>query len=154
MSNIGEKEMTFRMLAGNLGARRIAERFLQLEDEEEARKVRGESQYPWLGAEWFDVPAQAAVLNQLVVAGLLVTGGPRGTYRSRSSTTYKLKDPGIVRECLQHLEEVSKGVEQAEIPEDLFDFILGHDEVKNLFPQVNPCGEAGARTSGWSSRYR
>ena len=56
----------------------------------------------------------------------------RGTFKSRSTTTYKLKDPELVRECLAKLDEVETGVEDAEIPTDLFDFIIGHDEIKNL----------------------
>jgi len=61
-----------------------------------------------------------------------VTGGPRGTYRSRTTSTYKLKDPELVRECLEKLSVIKEGQEEGEIPTDLFDFILGHDQVKDL----------------------
>lgn len=124
----------FRTLAGNPTARKVAERALELEDEEE-RKRREEPekyQYAWLGFEWSDIPAPPQTLNQLVVDELLVTGGPRGTYRSRSSTTYKLRDPELVRECLESLREAEEGTEESEIPGDIFDFILGHDDVKDI----------------------
>jgi len=132
MTSVIEREMMFRNLAGNHVARRVAERALQLEDEAEAKRAGEADAYPWLGFEWFDVPAAGQVLNQFVVDGLLVTGGPRGTMKSRSSTYYKLKDPELVRECLQGLSEIEGGEEEGEIPDDLFDFILGHDDIKNL----------------------
>lgn len=101
MSGIIERETMFRNLAGNPTAKRIAERALELEDEAEARLVKerteakpGQIVYDWLGFEWHAIPAQAQTLNMLVVDGLLVTGGLRGTLKSNTSTYYKLKDPG------------------------------------------------------------
>lgn len=132
MTNVIEQEMIFRMVAGNPTAKRIAQRFLELEDEEEAKRVNDPSLYRWLGAEWHDIPAQPQVLNQLVVDGLLVTGGLRGTLKTNSSSTYKLKEPELVRDCLAQIKEISEGTEEGEIPNDIFDFILGHDEVKSL----------------------
>jgi Holliday junction DNA helicase RuvB len=139
MSSIVERELMFRNLAGNPTASRIAQRAIELEDEglkeEEARRSAagpGQTTYPWMGFEWHQVPAQTQTLNQLVVDGLLVTGGPRGTFKSNSSQTYKLKDPELVRECLEDLREASEGAEEGEIPNDLFDFILGQDDIKNL----------------------
>jgi len=128
MVDVIEREIMFRTLAGNPTARRIAERAVEIEDEEEAK----ERQFPYMGWEWFDIPAQAGTLNQLVIDGLLVTGGPRGTFKSRSTTTYKLKDPELVRECLESLAEIQEGAEEGEIPNDLFDFIIGHEDVKDL----------------------
>jgi len=132
MTNVIEREQIFRMLAGNPTARRVAERALELEDQEEARRRENPDLYHYMGFEWTDIPAQTQVLNQLVIDELLVTGGPRGTYRSRSTTAYKLKDPELVRECLENLKETEEGTEEGEIPSDLFDFIIGHDEIKNL----------------------
>ena len=131
--SVAERELMFRNLAGNPTAKRIAERALQIEDEEEAKRRENPSLYPWSGFEWDTIPAQTQVLNQLVIDELLVTGGPRGTYRSRSTTAYKLKDPELVRECLESLAEIEEGTEEGEIPNDLFDFILGHEDVKDLF---------------------
>lgn len=141
MTDVAVREALFRMLAGNQVARAIAEHALALEDEEEGKRARsqvpqlgGGNQvlYPWMGFEWFHIPAQPAKLNQLVIDGLLVTGGPRGTYRSRSATTYKLKDPELIRECLEAMGEIAEGSEEGEIPTDLFDFIIGHDDVKDV----------------------
>lgn len=127
-----ERELMFRNLAGNHVARRVAERALQLEAEEEEKRRDDPNAYPWMGFEWFDIPLATQTLNQFVVDGLLVTGGPRGTFKSHSSQTYKLKEPELVRECLQHLSEIEEGEEEGEIPDDLFDFILGHDDIKSI----------------------
>lgn len=90
----------FRSLAGNPTAKRMAEKPLELEDQHTAEDLAKSATYPWMGAEWFDIPAPVQTLNMLVVEQLLVTGGPRGTFKSNSSQTYKLKDPELVRECL------------------------------------------------------
>jgi len=130
--NVAEREMMFRNLAGNPVARHVAERALAIEDEEEAKRTENPELYPWMGFEWHAIPAQTAQLNQLAIDELLVTGGGRNTYRSRSTSTYKLKDPELVRECLAKLDEIEEGTEEGEIPLDLFDFILGHDQLKDL----------------------
>jgi len=132
MTNVIEREQIFRMLAGNPTARRVAERGLKIEEEKEGKRKEKPDLYPWSGFEWDSIPAPTQTLNQLVIEELLVTGGPRGTYRSRSTTTYKLKDPELVRECLESLTEIEEGAEEGKIPNDLFDFIIGHDELKNL----------------------
>ncbi len=129
---VAAREMMFRNLAGNPAARKVAERALAIEDEETAKEASEERTYPWPGFEWTDIPAQTQLLNQLVIDELLVTGGPRGTYRSRSTSTYKLKEPELVRECLEKLADVEGGTEESEIPADLFDFVIGHDDIKDL----------------------
>jgi len=132
MASVVDTEIMFRTLAGNPIARHVAARALQIEDEEEAKRIEKPDLYPWMGFEWHAIPAQPAVLNQLAIDELLITGGGRNTYRSRSTSTYKLKDPELVRECLEKLSEIEEGQEEGEIPLDLFDFILGHDQVKDL----------------------
>ena len=130
--SVADRELMFRNLAGNPTARHVAERALQIEDEEEAKRKENPELYPWMGFEWHAIPAQPAQLNQLAIDELLVTGGGRNTYRSRSTSTYKLKEPELVRECLKQLGEIEEGQEETEIPPDLFDFILGHEQLKDL----------------------
>lgn len=146
MSDVVEREKLFRSLSGNPPARQIAIRLLQLEDEKEAAYKKALAEYesveihasgvykpfPWSGAEWFDCQASTQTLNALVVDGLLVTGGARGTFKSNNSQTFKLKDPELVRECLTHLQESSAGAEDVDIPGDLFDLIIGHEDIKKL----------------------
>ena len=71
MTNVIEREQIFRMLAGNPTARRVAERALELEDQEEAKRREKPDMYPWSGFEWTDIPAQTQLLNQLVIDELL-----------------------------------------------------------------------------------
>ena len=130
--SVADRELMFRNLAGNPVARHVAERALQIEDEEEAKRVAKPELYQWMGFEWHAIPAQPSQLNQLSIDELLVTGGGRNTYRSRSTSTYKLKEPELVRECLAKLAEIEEGTEESEIPPDLFDFILGHEQLKDL----------------------
>lgn len=130
--SVAERELMFRNLAGNPVARHVAERALKIEDEEEAKRAGNPDMYPWSGFEWHAIPAQPAQLNQLAIDELLVTGGARNTYRSRSTSTFKLKEPELVRECLAKLDEIEEGTEEGEVPLDLFDFILGHDQLKDL----------------------
>lgn len=134
MSNVLEREATFRLLSGNPVARKVAEKALAIEDEEEpkVRKI-GDQKYPYSGWEWFNVGVPRQILNNLVCENLLVTGGPRNTYKSNSSQTFKLADPETVRECLRIIQESEAGSEETDIPEDLFNFIIGHDDIKNLF---------------------
>jgi Holliday junction DNA helicase RuvB len=89
--------------------------------------------YPWMGLEWFDLQERVQTLNQFVIDGLLVTGGARDTFKSNSSHTYKLANPELVRECLEAIKMSEQGTEEGEIPTDLFDFIIGHDDIKDLF---------------------
>jgi Holliday junction DNA helicase RuvB len=133
MANDIEREDLIRYLTGNPVARRIAERALQLEMEAIEKGKSGELKYPWPGFEWHEVPAQTQTLNQLVVDGLLVTGGRRGTFKSNSSQTYKLINPELVRECLSAIQETEEDTSQAEIPTNLFDFIIGYEDLKALF---------------------
>jgi hypothetical protein len=77
MSSLVERETMFRNLASNPTARRIAERLLALEDEAEASLVKkraeaqaGQMVYPWMGAEWHEIPANTQTLNMLVVEDL------------------------------------------------------------------------------------
>lgn len=53
VASVVEKEIIFRHLAGNPTARRIAERMLELEDQETEKERSGESKYPWPGATRF-----------------------------------------------------------------------------------------------------
>jgi Holliday junction DNA helicase RuvB len=85
----------------------------------------------YLGWTWADVRAFAATINKLVVDGLVEV-----TYDSANFTNYKLTNLEAAKEALQEFEALrEKAVpeEKAEIPANLFDVIVGYDEVKELF---------------------
>ena len=58
--SVADRELMFRNLAGNQMARHVAERALQIEDEEEAKRKETPDLYPWMGFEWHAIPAQPA----------------------------------------------------------------------------------------------
>lgn len=84
-----------------------------------------------LGFEWYEVQAPATLLNKLVTEGILEI-----RLKTRSSTHYRLANSEETKKALQLyslLEEVP-GIEvEAEVPPDLFNVIVGHENVKDLF---------------------
>jgi len=91
-----------------------------LEVEEEGR---ASSSY-YLGWRWDEIPVQTQKLRILVEEGLV-----KVNYKSQSSTEYLLRDPELVREALEVVGEEEQP-EEGQIPSDLFDSIVGHEEVK------------------------
>ena len=98
----------------------VLEKFLELEKEWQADD---------LGAEWHEIPAPATLLNRLVEKGIL-----RITLKTRSSTHYRLASVEETEKALTFL-----GVEKVEeegpvaIPFDLFDDVVGYQDIKELF---------------------
>ena len=81
-----------------------------------------------LGWSWRDVRAYPATLNRLVVEGLLET-----VFKSNSYTGYRLSERAKVMLTdggPSTMEEQAPG--PVEIPADVFEDILGHQEVKEL----------------------
>jgi len=86
----------------------------------------------WLGWSWSDVRAYPATINKLIVAGLV-----KKTYDSSKFTNYKLVNLEATKEGLKKFEDLRIQPvlmeEKAEIPEDLFNVIVGYQKVKELF---------------------
>lgn len=88
-----------------------------------------------LGWEWdtFDPPIKPQTLHMMHLRGIL-----RQVYKSRSCTGYLTRDPGAALEALrifdagQSSESVMAIPEKVEIPRDLFNLIIGHDDVKQM----------------------
>lgn len=82
----------------------------------------------YLGFEWYQVEASPQTLNRLVTAGILEV-----SYKSNRSTCYRVKDP---ERLLAIINEVESGnIEPKpvlEIPNDLFEIVVGHDDVKEI----------------------
>lgn len=104
-----------------LDERQILARAIELEKE-----MNQES----LGFEWFQIPAQSATLNKLVLQGIL-----KVNFKSHSSTQYRLAIPVEEAEKLLETEEPQEE-EKVEIPSDLFNVIIGHDRAKRV---INKC---------------
>ena len=87
-----------------------------------------------LGWEWnnFDPPLKPQTLHMMHLRGVL-----RNVYKSRSSTGYVTRHPKAVLRALEVFDseepEVVSLVEaEVEIPPDLFDPIVGYDDVKRM----------------------
>ena len=110
---VAEPEKLYRTLAANPEIRRVVAKALELEEE-------GASNTYYLGWEWHEIPVALPKLKVLVEEEIV-----KINYRSRSTTTYM----DLAR---QALEAIGDGeVEADQIPADLFDYIVGHDEVKH-----------------------
>jgi Holliday junction DNA helicase RuvB len=75
----------------------------------------------WLGFSWREVPTHPGILNRLAAEGVIIT-----SFHSRSTTAYRANTQAV-------LELLGDSSETLEIPGDLFDIIVGYDELKNLF---------------------
>jgi DNA replicative helicase MCM subunit Mcm2 (Cdc46/Mcm family) len=86
----------------------------------------------WLGWEWHEVRVHTGTINKLIIEGLV-----RVTYSSSSTTNYKLTDLEATKEALREfdafVERSQEAEEGVEIPPDLFDAIVGYDDIKQLF---------------------
>jgi Holliday junction DNA helicase RuvB len=93
-----------------------------------------EDKYPnmeWLGFGWHEVHAQPATLNRMVAGGVLDI-----TYKSRSSTHYKVSNPELVKKVLEMQgegrEEVPVKKETVvEIPDNTFSPVIGYEDIKH-----------------------
>jgi len=91
----------------------------------------------WLGWQWFQVRANPGQITKLVTMGLVTV-----TLSTKSSTHYRLTDPSLVEIALAELGTPQtrglegfgevEGVEKVEIPDDLFDVVVGYDDVKRM----------------------
>jgi len=107
------------MLSANPDIRHILARALEVEEE-----GRASSSY-YLGWRWDEIPVQTQKLRVLVEEGLV-----KVNYKSQSSTEYLLRDPELVREALEAIRDEGEQPEEGQIPADLFDSIVSHEEVK------------------------
>ena len=101
---------------------RILRKAIKLHEENKDNKY-------WIGFEWYEVPPAAPqTLNQLVREEIL-----KISYKSNKCTAYKLADELAVRKALEDFEKMAETEEEEKIPEDLFDIILGYEDVKDIF---------------------
>ena len=85
-----------------------------------------------LGFEWdaFQPPIKPQVLHMMHMRGVL-----RQAYKSRSGTGYLTADPAAVLKALQVFDSdrvVDYTPEAEGIPEDLFEVVVGYDDIKSL----------------------
>lgn len=81
----------------------------------------------YIGWEWHDVHASPQVLNKMVIAKLLNV-----TTSSRSGKTYMVNNRQVIKEVISNIESATEVPTHKEIPQDLFESIVGYDDVKQL----------------------
>jgi Holliday junction DNA helicase RuvB len=113
---VAEREKLYRTLATNPEIRRVVAKALELEEE-------GAENTYYLGWEWHEIPVPLPKLKVLVEEEIV-----KINYHSRSTTAYMVKDPDLARQALDAIGDGE--VEAEQIPTGLFDYIVGHDEVK------------------------
>ncbi len=113
---IAEREKIYRTLAANPEIRHMVAKALELE-------TAGAENTYYLGWERHEIQAPIQKLKVLLEEEIV-----KINYHSRSTTTYMVKDPELARQALDAIGDGE--VEPDKIPEDLFDYIVGHDEVK------------------------
>lgn len=97
------------------------------------REVDGKekfSQEQWgeyYGWEWHQVHTPVPTLNKMVSERLLDV-----TLSTRSGTHFKIRKPELVKESLEMLMEHGAPPVETQVPTDLFDIIVGHDNIKTL----------------------
>lgn len=107
-----------------LAHRALLERALALEAEKRARHPEWPPSW-----EWHEVRAEPHLLRRLLVAGLL-----RVEMKSNTSTRYLVEEPEAVRALLETPPEPpAPGNGPPALPSDLFDVIVGHDALKDIF---------------------
>jgi len=90
-------------------------------------KYEREGYGKYLGWEWFEVHTQAATLHKMVTERVLDI-----TLQTRSGTHYKIMEPELVAEVIEALEEPTIQLPSEIIPDNLFDIIVGHDNLKTI----------------------
>lgn len=108
------------------------ELFAQLivfEEEKQEYFTKNKWQMAW---DYGDVQVDPRILYKLFVAGLLTM--PYGT--SGKNKSYALKDREYLKNAIQELDQIIVITEKEhESPDDLFDIIIGYEDIKQIFSQ-------------------
>lgn len=87
----------------------------------------------WRGFEWYELPEKPQTLKMLVLRKIL-----KITHKTREHTLYRLTDPEATYEALKlttlFMEDIhNENIESDEVPIDLFEDVVGYEDVKQLF---------------------
>ncbi|KKL73672.1 hypothetical protein LCGC14_2072540 [marine sediment metagenome] len=119
MTTVDQREQLFRMLSANPEIRNTVRRALEVEAE-----GRLASPDYYLGWSWHAIPLPVQKLKVLVVEGIL-----KVAYQSNSTTEYLVANPEAAQAALDLIGD-GEGLDEGQLPPDLFTHIVGHDEVK------------------------
>jgi len=121
-----EKLRIFQLLSQHEGWGEVLKEALQAEkDGEERYKQEGYGNY--YGWEWFSVHTPVPTLHKMVTEKLLDI-----TLSTRSGTHFRVREPELALEVIKALEEPTLGLLPSVIPQDLFNIIVGHNNIKTI----------------------
>ena len=92
-----------------------------------------QEQDDWMGFEWHELPVQPATLKRLVIEKIV-----KISHKTRNRTLYNLTDPTAIEQALKFtaimmVQVQAENTSTDQIPPDLFDDILGYEDLKTLF---------------------
>jgi hypothetical protein len=132
MDTTEEKVRLSNLLLDNPGWIPILKRALVIE-EKKNREYRERGYGQFLGWEWHEVNVYPLnPLFKMVNAEILDI-----ILSTRSGKTFRVRHPELVKEIIGEMENFElkheyKAMQKLEIPDDLFDVIVGYDDVKEL----------------------
>ncbi len=122
-----EKLRIYQLICQHEGWAQTLEEALKVEEEGAKRWIDNKWVGNYYGFEWFEVHTPAATLNKMVTDSILNI-----TLSTRSGTHYKVREPGLVKEAIEALHKLEETPVPKAIPDDLFNIILGHDNIKQI----------------------
>ena len=121
-----EKLRLYQLLSQHEGWAEALKEAIQAEANGEER-YRQEGYGNYYGWEWFQVHTATPTLHKMVTEKVLDV-----TLSTRSGTHFKVRNPELVLEVIRALEEPTPELLPSIIPDDLFDIIVGHDNIKTI----------------------
>ena len=121
-----EKLRLFQLLSQHGGWAETLQEAMEAEKDGKER-YRKEGFGNYIGFEWFQVHTPMPTLHKMVNEKVLDI-----TLSTRSGTHFKVRNPDMVTEVIKALEEPTAQLPPSVIPDDLFNIIVGHDNIKTI----------------------
>ena len=123
---VDEKLRLLQLLTQHIEWVDIVKEALQVEKSEQER-YEHEGYGKWFGFEWYQVHCPVPTLHKMVHEKVLDI-----TLSTRSGTHFKVREPEVVTEVIKAIEEPGEYEIPSTVPGDLFNIIVGHDNIKTL----------------------
>ena len=121
-----EKLHLYQLLTQHQGWADVLKEAIKAEEDGEER-YRQEGYGKYFGWEWFQVHTPVPTLHKMVTEKILDI-----TLATRSGTHFRVRDPELVTEVIKVLESPTPELPPSIIPDNLFDIIVGHDNIKTI----------------------
>lgn len=121
-----EKLRLYQLLSQHEGWAEILKEAMEVEAAEEER-YQHEQFGRYYGFQWYDVHTPVPTLHKMVHEKVLDI-----TLSTRSGSHFRVREPELVTSVIKALEEPAPELPPTVIPDDLFDMIVGHDNIKTI----------------------